>query len=428
MSVPQFSDAWLLLAIFMIIGGAWFRQPSMLALGLLLLVIVPVAWAWNRLVLRAVHYGRKLGESRVFAGETTSVQLITTNQKPLPAPWLTVEDTFPRGVSITERQMTQVKGGEIQSLTNVLSLRWYERVVRQYTLHCPRRGYYFIGPAYLTGGDLFGLFQNRAKVSHLDRVIVYPAVVPLEELGFVGKDPFGESRSRQPIFEDPLRTVGIRDYHPEDSFRHVHWKATARTGALQSKVFEPTTTIQFGVFLNLDTFEHYWEGIDYERAEDAITATASIAIRALDERRTVGVYANGVSGGSDQPLRVRPSRSPSQRGEVLAGLAKLSPIASINFARLLRAETSRFPMGSTVVIVTALITDATAAVLVDLQRAGHRVVLVTIDEVELPSIRGIDVFKLDSASIGTPRQSRRRYAIQMNPVALAGLVERQRDA
>ena len=45
---------------------------------------------------------------------------------------------------------------------------------------------------------------------------------------------------------DPLRTVGVRDYHPEDSFRHLHWKATARAQQLQVRVFEPTTVTQLG--------------------------------------------------------------------------------------------------------------------------------------------------------------------------------------
>ncbi len=390
MSAPQFSDAWLLLGIFMIIGGAWFRQPSMLALGLLLLVIVPVAWAWNRLVLRAVHYERKLGENRVFAGETTSIHLTTTNQKPLPAPWLTVEDTFPRGVSVAERQMTQVKGGEIQSLTNVLSLRWYERVVRQYSLHCPKRGYYFIGPAYLTGGDLFGLFQNRARVSHLDRVIVYPAVVPLEELGFVGKDPFGESRSQQPIFEDPLRTVGIRDYHPEDSFRHVHWKASARQQRLQTKVYEPTITQRLVIMLNIATFPQPWWGIDPDVQEHTISVAASIAYHATQRRRAVGLVANGAVPRSDQPIRVLPSRDPGTLTRILEALAAVSTFATERIETLLAHESPRMPWGATFIVVTAVVTPELVAEIARLTRAGRRIVLVSLDpdytEEDLPGV------------------------------------------
>ncbi|MFN8473246.1 MAG: DUF58 domain-containing protein [Anaerolineae bacterium] len=390
MSTPQFSDAWVLLAIFMIIGGTMFRQPSMLALGLLLLVIVPIAWTWNRLVLRAVNYQRKLGETRVFAGETTTVNLITTNQKPLPAPWLTVEDTFPRGVSILERQMTQVKGGEIQSLTNVLSLRWYERVVRQYTLSCPRRGFYFIGPAYLTGGDLFGMFENRGKVSQMDRIIVYPAVVPLAELGFVGKDPFGESRSPLRIFEDPLRTVGIRDYHPEDSFRHVHWKASARQQRLQTKVYEPTITQRLAIMLNIATFPQPWWGIDPEVQEHVISVAASIAYHATQRRRAVGLVANGAVPRSDQPIRVLPSRDPGTLTRILEALAAVSTFATERIETLLARETPRMPWGATFVVVTAIVTPELVAEITRLTRAGRRSVLVSLDpsytETELPGV------------------------------------------
>jgi len=423
-----FNSVWVWSAVALVLLGMVLRERAPTLLGLLTLVTAGGAWLWARLALRGVVVTRTIETDRLFPGEDATMRVSVANRKLLPLPWLEILDQLPDDLRIREQenQPSGVPGRDVLQITT--AMRWYERVSWTFHIHCPVRGQFFLGPTQMRSGDLFGFFTSTKSLENFTSLLVYPRVVPLAQIGIPPRHLFGEQSTRRLVITDPSRVVGVRDYRPEDSFRHVHWKATARTGALQSKVFEPTTTIQFGVFLNLDTFEHYWEGIDYERAEDAITATASIAIRALDERRTVGVYANGVSGGSDQPLRVRPSRSPSQRGEVLAGLAKLSPIASINFARLLRAETSRFPMGSTVVIVTALITDATAAVLVDLQRAGHRVVLVTIDEVELPSIRGIDVFKLDSASIGTPRQSRRRYAIQMNPVALAGLVERQRDA
>ncbi len=423
-----FSSLWLWSAAALILLGMAMRERAPTLLGLLTLVTAGGAWLWARLSLNGVVVTRSIETERLFPGEDAVFRVSVVNRKLLPLAWLEIHDQLPDDLRIIEQPSVPsgVPGRDVLQITT--AMRWYERVSWTFHANCPVRGQFIFGPTQLRSGDLFGFFTATRTLENFASVLVYPRVVPLEEIGIPPRHLFGDQRIRRQMVTDPSRVVGVRDYRPEDSFRHVHWKATARVGTLQSKVFEPSTAIHFGVFLNLDTFEHYWEGIDYERAEDAITVTASLAIHALDARQTVGVYANGVSGGSDQPLRVRPSRSPSQRGEVLAGLAKLSPIASINFARLLRAETSRFPMGSTVVVVTALVTDATAAVLANLHQAGHRVVLVTIDDVEVPAIRGLLVFRLDSAGIDTPRSARRRYAIQMNPVALSGLVERQREA
>lgn len=375
----MFTDAWLLLGIVMIIYGALFRQPSMLALGLLLEVIVPIAWAWNKLVLRAVSYERRLDESRVFAGESTKLRLLTANKKPLPVPWLTITDAIPKGLDVTERELAAVAGQPVRNLVNVMSLRWYERVSREYTLTCPQRGFFFLGPADLRAGDLFGLFENRARVSTPDRLIVYPAVTPLEELGFPGKEPFGDIRSPQPIFEDPLRTVGIRDYQPEDSFRHVHWKASARQQRLQTKVYEPTVTQRLVVLLNIATYAQPWMGINPEAQEHAISVAASIAYHAAQRRLAVGLVANGSVPRSDQPIRVPPSRDPGALTRVLEALAAVTTFATETVETLLARESPRLPWGATIVVVTCVVTPALLAEMVRLRGANRRLVLVSLD-------------------------------------------------
>jgi hypothetical protein len=66
-------------------------------------------------------------------------------------------------------------------------------------------------------------------------------------------------------------------------------------------------------------------------------------------------------------------------------------------------------------------TEPLAAVLAELARAGHRVVVVTIDEVEVPGIRGLLTFRLAGDVLKAPRPHRRRYATQMNPAPLTGI-------
>jgi uncharacterized protein (DUF58 family) len=415
-----FTSVWLWSAAGLVLVGMVTRERALALLGLLTLVTAGGAWLWARYALKGVVYSRVLNTDRVFPGEQVEMRVTVVNRKLLPLAWLDLEDRIPDRLSIVEQEIVPsgIPGMDVLRITT--AMRWYERVSWRFHVTCPVRGYFTFGPATLRSGDLFGFFSSQEQLNDFVAVMVFPQVVSLDRVGIPPRHLFGDLRIHRQIITDPSRTIGVRDYHPEDSFRYVHWNATARTQSLQTKVFEPTTTVQFGVFLNLDTFEHYWEGIDYDRAENAIIVAASIAMRAVDERHTVGMFANGVVGGSDQPLRIRPSRSPEQAGAILAGLAKLSPIASLNFPRLLRAETSRFPWGSTVVIVTALMTSALSAVMIDLARSGHRLVLVAIDEVEIPDIRGLVVFQVDGTQIDVPRM-RRRYAVEMNPGALTQL-------
>ena len=410
-----FNSIWLWSSGFLILLGAALAERSLALLGLLTLVTAGGAWLWARYALSHVAYTRTLDADRIFPGEQISMRVSVINRKFLPLAWIDIEDQIPDRLRIVEQEVIPSGIPGMETLRITTAMRWYERVSWRFHIVCPVRGYFTLGPVGLRSGDLFGFFNGREELESYASFIVYPRVVPLDQINIPPRHLFGDLRIRRQIITDPSRAVGVRDYRPEDTFRYVHWKATARAQRLQTKVFEPTTTVQFGIFLNLDTFEHYWEGIDYEKAESAITVAASMAVHALDERQTVGMFANGVVGGSDQPLRIRPSRNPEQAHQILSGLAKLSPIASLNFPRLLRAETLRFPWGSTIVIVTALMTDPLSAAMADLARAGHRLVLVTIDEVKPPPIRGLVTFSVSSESIAGPRPPRRRYAMQLHP-------------
>ena len=67
--------------------------------------------------------------------------------------------------------------------TNLLALRWYERVTHTYRLRTLRRGYFPFGPVTLRSGDIFGLFTTQAALEVADHLLVYPRVVPMAHLG-----------------------------------------------------------------------------------------------------------------------------------------------------------------------------------------------------------------------------------------------------
>jgi uncharacterized protein (DUF58 family) len=389
-----FTSWWISGAIFLVLLGMISQERSLSLLGFLTLATAGGSWLWARYSLDRLSYTRRIPAERVFTGETVVLQLSLTNRKLLPLAWLDIEDRFSDRLRVRNYETVPSGVPGFTSLRMRTAMRWFERVTWTIELECYARGHHAIGPVSFRSGDLFGFFSRRAELAEESRIIVYPAIADLQRIGIPARHLFGDQRIRRQIVTDPSRTIGARDYRPEDSFRFIHWKATARTQSLQTRVLEPTTTVQFGIFLNLDTFERYWEGLDYERAEGAIVVAATLAHEALSARQTVGVYANGVVGGSDQPLRVRPSRGLSQEEEILTGLAKLSPLASVNFAAILKAETRRFPIGSTIVVVTAIMTDPVAAILDELSRDGHQLVVVAIGDVAVPAIRRMRVYEI----------------------------------
>src|SRR5690606_27779699 len=93
---------------------------------------------------------------------------------------------------------------------------------RTFTLRFPVRGYYRVGPVVYRSGDVFTLFTIEREHNDVQPLVVYPRIYPIETLGLPAREPFGDLRVRESLFADPIKTQGIRDYHPRDRFRDVH--------------------------------------------------------------------------------------------------------------------------------------------------------------------------------------------------------------
>ena len=375
-----FSDAWVPLAlVFIIIGLLAGRDAGLIALGLVLLLIVGVSTAWKNLSLLGVSYERRFDRTRVFPGEPIVMTVTIQNDKLLPLTWLRFRDSLP----VAPQGDTPSLAGDLvgnYSLQSVYSMQSHERVERSVTLRFPTRGYYKIGPVSYESGDIFTLFTLEREHRHIDTLVVYPQIWPLEELGLPPKEPFGELRVRQSLFTDPVRTRGIRDYQPQDRFRDVHWKATARRGQLQTKVYDPSTGMTMVVFLNVATYARHWMGFDPDLLERAVSVAASICNYGVQQGWGVGLYANGAVPNSDQPIRVQPGRAPDQLSYVLEALAAVTEFATGAIDLMLLRASPQLPWAATLVLVTAVVTDEILLALLRLHESGRRVVLISLGE------------------------------------------------
>ena len=376
----MFTEVWLELAALMLLLAAFLQQPSLLVLASLLLTTIPIAWVWQRVAFWRVNYERHLSEQRVFEGERVTLTLRLSNHKWLPLAWIRVTDQIPLALPPQEKPLAPSHTPLVGYLEQRASLLGFERARWEYQIPCNHRGFYTLGPARLKSGDLFGLFERELETAHLDRLIVYPRIDPLADWGLPPKEPFGDAKTRVPLFEEPSRIRGLRDYRPDDAPKHIHWPATAHRASLQVKVYEPTINYSWVLFLNIATFEQAWEGIDSELAERAIRLAASLANYAATSKYALGLVANGTYPESDQRLRIMPGRSPDQLRRVLEALAAVSYFVTSPIETLLRRESMSLPWGATLIVITPLVTDKLLAELLRLQAAGRRLALVSLDE------------------------------------------------
>jgi uncharacterized protein (DUF58 family) len=372
----EVSQAWVLGAAALIALGALMGNGPLFALGLFLGAALLVAWLWARNCLRDLRVERRFSQSRAFYGEEITMSQVFTNHKPLPVPWLAVHDEYPGALQISSEAAGASSKARVRSLATTLSIGWYERVTRHYTIRCTARGEHEFGPVDIESGDVFGLFRRTHEVATPQTLIVYPRYVPVEELGITARQPFGDFKAAQVLATDPLRLRTIREYAYGDNPRHIHWKASAHRGSLQTKLFEPAATPQLFIYCNQDTFARIWEGLDPQSLELTITVAASLAAYGLEEGYMVGLRVNAFSPVSDMRVKISPSRNPEQLTRILESLARIKGWSGLPMEELIRAERRNLPRGTTLVVVTAVISDDMLDILTAIRRAGHPVTLV----------------------------------------------------
>lgn len=384
------AERWLPLLAVIFIVGLMLRSPFLVSLPTAIAVILALASWWRGRALQGVVYRRRFHYTRAFPGERYPMHLEIENRKLLPLSWLRVQDPWPKAIGPEDESVLAPSHDPSQGfLTHVFSLRWFERVQRSYPLLFRKRGVYAVGPARLESGDLFGIYEASYPVGAPELLTVFPALAPLPELDLPPEDPYGELRSRRRLFEDPIRPMGIRAYHPEDEFRRVHWPATAHTGELQVKVYQPTSAQVMMLCLNISTYHRYWEGVYPALLEHLVSVAATLAQRGLQSGFRVGLISNGSLANSDQPFRIQPGRSPRQLAHVLTALAGVTPLVTAPFERFLLREVPRVPYGATLMIVTAWTTPELAETLMRLKRHERRMTLLSVGETPPPEVPGM---------------------------------------
>jgi len=207
------------------------------------------------------------------------------------------------------------------------------------------------------------------------------------------------------LMEDPTRLAGVREYRTGDPLRRIHWKATARTGRLHSRIYEASTLI--GANLILDFGRAAW-GDDPDRPELAITTAASIAAHLSDRRQQVGLVTNGGDASDvmpEEPERVEaptrqrvyqllrdrersdrlsPLHIPVRRGEhqlalIMRSLARLRLSDALTLAQLIAEEYQGWPRDASTILIVPDLSAELLREVVRLRNSGFMVVVIVID-------------------------------------------------
>lgn len=362
-----------------------------------LLSVLVVSRYLTRVWAENLSGARECNRLTANIGDKVVVVVSVSNKGRLPVPWVLLEDLLPRRALIHDPPSLRVEGRRVK--LSMLGPGGSKNLL--YHMQCNRRGYYQLGPLVLETGDLFGLHRRYRVVTDPHFLLVYPKVMSLEGFDIASKRPIGEVRMTYRLYEDPTRIAGVRRYEPGDPLNRVHWKATARTGQLHSKVYEPSTVAGITILLEYHQQSHHPQH-EPIRSELAITAAATLANAVYEMGQQIGLVTNGrdavdrirqegwsfdirtrdaarkaasMAETSDrlQPVVVETDRGPEQLMRIFETLARVELTDGLDLTQLINETASRMPRDATVVAILPMVTEEHAIALGNLRRRGFAV-------------------------------------------------------
>ncbi|MGQ9576129.1 MAG: DUF58 domain-containing protein [Thermoguttaceae bacterium] len=340
---------------------------------------------------------RQCNRFSAHVGDKLAVVLRVENRGLLPVAWALLEDLLPRDALASQPPKLTVLGKRLQ----LAMLGPRGRRTLYYQLRCNHRGYYQVGPLVVETGDLFGLHRRWRLLAAPHFVLVYPKTVALEGYDIASRRPIGQIRMTHRLYEDPTRIAGVRQYQTGDPLNRIHWRATARTGLLHSKVYEPSSVAGATLLLDFHRDSYAPEHEPY-RSELAITAAASLANALYQMGQQVGLVTNARDAAdrirrqgwdpdfrtrraaqqsasmlpaSDrlQPVVVQTQRGPEQLMRILEALARLELTDGLRLSELIAETAGRIPRDATVLALLCGVSTETALALGGMRRRGWAV-------------------------------------------------------
>src|SRR6202012_5882950 len=296
------------------VAGLIFSEADLFRIGLLLMALPVLSGLPTSRARYRLSCTRQMVPRRIQAGQTAEARVRLSNVSRLRTGLLLAEDITPATVASPVGRprfvLESVEPGGSRDLSHQIEMS--------------QRGKYTIGPLQVRVADAFGLAAIGRSFSTKSTLVVTPPITALPRVAIAG-NRLGDG-------ESGLRTVAAageddiapRAYRDGDELRRVHWRSTARYGALMVRREEQRWHNRALLLLDTRRRAHVGSGLD-SSFEFAVSAMASIGVHLVGQGiETRLITDTGAAGPAAESLLERLAVIQNSRGTDLSrGLAAL---------------------------------------------------------------------------------------------------------
>ncbi|MFL6161212.1 MAG: DUF58 domain-containing protein [Jatrophihabitantaceae bacterium] len=284
--------------------------------GVLLLVLPIPAWLAVRQARAGLRIGHAVTPPRVVVGDTAEVRLVLGN---------------PQGFGTGPLRITETVPGGRPLRFSVAGVRGRQRRTVAYPLPQLRRGRYTVGPTTVIASDPFGLVTADTRSTDTAQLVVQPKTVPLAPLTLPIAWRDGAATLSHSVGSGGSDDASVREFRHGDDLRKIHWRSTAKTGALMVRQEERPWHGESLVLLDTRALAYpVLPGEDESPAlEWAVSAAASIGCHLAERGRRVAVVTGSGQVAHDEVgpvLDMLAEATPALRSDVQPLAAALSAL------------------------------------------------------------------------------------------------------
>ncbi|AIF45181.1 DUF58 domain-containing protein [Virgibacillus sp. SK37] len=283
------------LMIAIMIGGMIWNNPLTFILAGFIGIYILLMWQYSKRIGQDLKLTNPKQTVRLFEGEEAELEIKLTNYFLLP--YFNGQLTFSSNEKIKNNNYLVRK----QMGKNKYKYSFYlggKKVGKfLFPFQARQRGTARLENIQVRFPHLFDfrLIYLKYCERYQTEIIVYPRLETVSGIKEISSDIFGEQHSRFSPFEDTVLTKGTRDYISSDPFNKIHWKATARKQALQTKELEPVKNLSWSIVINIAKISPLGNLYNNEQLERFISQAAYISRYLIQQGFPVEIYINSAT-------------------------------------------------------------------------------------------------------------------------------------